>query len=182
MLEWGSCKQITGRRKQESLLQSQASNSNAWMEVLWANNVWKVAACGGSQPYVLLFIQHMEESSQPLHTSSTKYTYIYIYIKFGLVLFLSSPLPKEKNKHTNKKFLEKKNNGTTNPPPPFTSFWSLILFYSFINHDLVNLLQTLFTIFYFISVLVMSSLLCSKVNMCSRAFICLVFLVMGSHP
>ncbi len=110
------------------------------------------------------------------------YIYIYIYINFGLVLFLSSPLPKEKNKHTNKKFLEKKNNGTTNPPPPFTSFWSLILFYSFINHDLVNLLQTLFTIFYFISVLVMSSLLCSKVNMCSRAFICLVFLVMGSHP
>lgn len=138
MLEWGSCKQITGGRKQESL-QSQASNCNAWMEVLWANNVWKVAACGGSQPYVLLFIQHMEESSQPLYTSSTKYTCIYIYIIFGVVLFLSSPLPKDKNKHTNKKFLEKKNNGTTNPPPPFTSFLSLILFYSLINNVLVDL-------------------------------------------
>jgi hypothetical protein len=76
--------------------------------------VWKVAACGGSQPYVLLFIQHMEESSQPLHTSSTKYTYIYIYINFGLVLFLSS-----KKQTYKQKVLGEKEQWNNKPPSPF---------------------------------------------------------------
>jgi hypothetical protein len=120
MLEWGSCKQITGRRKQESLLQSQASNCNAWMEVLWANNVWKVAACGGSQPYVLLFIQHMEESSQPLHTSSTKYTYIYIYIyKFWACLISLFSSTQRKKQTYKQKVLGEKEQWNNKPPSPF---------------------------------------------------------------
>jgi hypothetical protein len=57
MLEWRSCEQITCGK-----LQSVGCGG------------------GGSQPYVLLFIQHMEESLQPLHTSSTKYTHTHTYI------------------------------------------------------------------------------------------------------
>jgi hypothetical protein len=79
------------------------------------------------------------------------------------VLFLSSPLPKTKKKHTNKSSWRKRTMQQQNPPLSLV-FGLLVYFISFINDVLVDLCQILFTIFYFISVLVMSSLLCSKVT------------------
>jgi len=45
--------------------------------------------------------------------------YIYIYINFGLVLFLSSPLPKEKNQTYKQKVLGEKEQWNNKPPSPF---------------------------------------------------------------
>jgi hypothetical protein len=93
MLEWRSCEQITCGKLQRVGGLSHMSSSSF--------NTWK-------------------KNPQQLHTSSTKYTYIYIYMYkiWGCLISLFSSAQRKKQTYK-QKFLEKKNNGTTNFPPLF---------------------------------------------------------------
>jgi hypothetical protein len=160
MLDGGSCEQITGGRKYESL----CSNPRLQIAMLEWRSCEQITCgklqsvgCGGGGVSAICPPLHSTHGRKPatithLFNQIHTHTHIYICINFEVVLFLSSPLPKEKNKQTNKqKFLEKKNNGTTNPTPPNLSLVFGLLFYftSFMNDVLVDLWKTLFTIFYF---------------------------------
>ncbi len=148
MLEWRSCEQITCGKLQ------------------------RVAVSAICPPL------HSTHGRKPTTiTQLFNQIYIYMYKFQGCLISLFSSAQRKK-KHTNKSSQKRTMEQQTPTPISFTSFQSLILFY------FIYLLMMSWSIcgrrclrsFIFISVLVMSSLLCSKVTCVLKLLFALYFL------